>query len=95
MPKEEFPFYDSSYVKLSEKVYRLVMLEGNFGQANLKGDNRPSGYLAGKLHSLIFRSRRNLRVLSLFPKNALRHIHRVIVIGIKTVLKDAFSSQKK
>ena len=95
LPKEEFPFYDSSYVKLTEKVYRLVMLEGNFGQANLKDDNRPSGYLAGKLHSLIFRSRRNLRVLSLFPKDALRHIHRVIAIGIKAVLKDAFSSQKK
>ena len=95
LPKDEFPFYDSSYVKLSEKVYRLVMLEGNFGQANLKDDNRPSGYLAGKLHSLIFRLKRNFRVLALFPKDSLRHIHRVAAIGIKAVLKDVFSSQKK
>lgn len=95
LPKDEFPFYDTSYVKLTEKVYRLVMLEGNFGQANLKDENRPSGYLAGKLHSLTFRLKRNFRVLALFPKDSLRHIHRVAAIGIKAVLKDAFSSQKK
>ena len=95
LPKEEFPFYDSRYMKLSEKVYKLVMLEGNFGQENLRNDDRPSGYLAGKLHSLAFRIRRNFRVLSLFPKDALRHIHRVTALGIKTVLKDAFTTQKK
>jgi hypothetical protein len=95
LPEEEFPFYDRSHVKLSEKVYKLVMLEGNFGQENLKNDERPSGYLSGKVHSLTFRFKRNFRVLTLFPKDSLRHMHRVAAIGIKAVLKDAFCNQKK
>ena len=89
LPREEFPFYDSSYVKLSEKVYRLVMLEGNFGQENMKIHNRPDGYMVGKLYSLYFRARRNMRVLFLFPKDACRHISKVFFRGIRAVLRDA------
>ena len=88
LPEGEFPFYDRSHMDLAQKVYKLVMLEGNFGQENLKDDERPSGYLAGKVHSLTFRLRRNFRVLTLFPKDSLRHIHRVVAIGIKAVLKE-------
>ena len=90
LPVEEYPFYDKKYSRLKEKVFRLVMLEGNFGQQNLKEHKRPSGYLRGKLYSLAFRTKRNMRVLFLFPKDSLRHIGKVIDKGIRAVLVDIF-----
>ena len=90
LPKEEYPFYDRKHLKLAEKVFRLVMIEGNFGYENMKTHNRPKGYLKGKLYSLAFRTKRNMRVLSLFPKDSLRHICRVINKGVRVVLVDIF-----
>lgn len=90
LPEEELPFYDKKYLKLSKKVLDLVMLEGNFGKENLKGYKRPKGYIAGKLYSLRHRVYRNLRVLTLFPKEAFRHIFRVYTHGVAVVLEDKF-----
>ena len=90
LPVEEYPFYDKKYSRLKEKVFRLVMLEGNFGHENMKTHNRPNGYLRGKLYSLAFRAKRNMRVLFLFPKDSLRHIGRVIYKGVWVVLVDIF-----
>ena len=94
LPVEEYPFYDKKYSRLKEKVFRLVMLEGNFGQQNLKEQKRPDGYLRGKLYSLAFRTKRNMRVLFLFPKDSLRHIGKVVDKGIRAVLIDIFGKKQ-
>lgn len=94
LPVEEYPFYDKKYSRLKEKVFRLVMLEGNFGQQNLKDQKRPDGYLRGKLYSLSFRTKRNMRVLFLFPKDSLRHIGKVVDKGIRAVLIDIFGKKQ-
>lgn len=94
LPVEEYPFYDKKYSRLKEKVFRLVMLEGNFGQQNLKDQKRPDGYLRGKLYSLAFRTKRNMRVLFLFPKDSLRHIGKVVDKGIRAVLIDIFCKKQ-
>jgi hypothetical protein len=94
LPVEEYPFYDKKYSRLKEKVFRLVMLEGNFGQQNLKEHKRPDGYLRGKLYSLAFRTKRNMRVLFLFPKDSLRHIGKVVDKGIRAVLIDIFGKKQ-
>ena len=94
LPVEEYPFYDKKYSMLKEKVFRLVMLEGNFGQQNLKDQKRPDGYLRGKLYSLAFRTKRNMRVLFLFPKDSLRHIGKVVDKGIRAVLIDVFGKKQ-
>ena len=94
LPVEEYPFYDKKYSRLKEKVFRLVMLEGNFGQQNLKEHKRPDGYLRGKLYSLAFRTKRNMRVLFLFPKASLRHIGKVVDKGIRAVLIDIFGKKQ-
>lgn len=94
LPVEEYPFYDKKYSRLKEKVFRLVMLEGNFGQQNLKDQKRPEGYLRGKLYSLAFRTKRNMRVLFLFPKDSLRHIGKVVDKGIRAVLIDIFGKKQ-
>ena len=91
LPVGEMPFYDPTYRTKAAKVLALIMREGNFGQENLKGYNRPKGYVAGKLYSFKHRFWRNLRVLRLFPLEALRHISKVFVCGIAVVFSDKFA----
>ena len=88
---EEMPFYDAKYGKKAEKVLALIMREGNFGQENLKDYKRPKGYVAGKWYSFRRRFGRNLRVLRLFPFEAMRHIFRVFVCGIAVMFSDKFA----
>lgn len=91
LPAAEMPFYDGKYDKLAGKVLDLIMLEGNFGKENLRGHNRPNGYIAGKLYSFSKRFKRNFRVLRLFPKEALRQLLKVFFVGIAVVFSDKFA----
>ena len=91
LPVEEMPFYDARFRKLASKVLDLIMFEGNFGQENLKGYKRPKGYFAGKWYSFRHRFGRNLRVLRLFPFEAMRQIIKVFVCGIGVMFSDKFA----
>lgn len=90
LPADEMPFYEPKYKKTAEKVLELIMLEGNFGKENMKGYNRPKGYVAGKWYSFKKRFGRNLRVLSIFPMESLRHITKVFICGIGVMFSDKF-----
>ena len=88
---DEMPFYDDKYRKKAAKVLELILLEGNFGWENLKGYNRPKGYVAGKWYSFWKRFGRNLRVLRLFPYEAIRYMCKVFFVGIAVMFNDKFS----
>ena len=90
LPPNEMPFYNDKYKVLSEKVLKLIMIEGNFGKENLKGYNRPKGYFAGKFYSLSKRVQRNYRVFRLFPRDAFMHLGKVFCWGIAAVFNDKF-----
>lgn len=90
LPADEMPFYEPKYKKTAEKVLELIMLEGNFGKENMKGYKRPKGYVAGKWYSFKRRFGRNLRVLSIFPMESLRHITKVFICGIGVMFSDKF-----
>ena len=90
LPADEMPFYEPKYKKTAEKVLELIMLEGNFGKENMKGYNRPKGYVAGKWYSFKKRFGRNLRVLSIFPMESFRHITKVFICGIGVMFSDKF-----
>lgn len=91
LPADEMPFYEPKYKKTAEKVLELIMLEGNFGMENRKDYKRPKGYVAGKWYSFKRRFARNLRVLSIFPMESLRHITKVFICGIGVMFSDKFS----
>ena len=91
LPADQMPFYDPKYKRAAGKVLELIMLEGNFGQENMKGYKRPKGYLAGKWYSFKKRFGRNLRVLRIFPKESMRHMAKVIFIGIAVMFNDKYS----
>lgn len=90
LPADEMPFYEPKYKKTAEKVLELIMLEGNFGMENRKDYKRPKGYVAGKWYSFKRRFGRNLRVLSIFPMESLRHITKVFICGIGVMFSDKF-----
>ena len=90
LPADEMPFYEPKYKKTAEKVLELIILEGNFGKENMKGYNRPKGYVAGKWYSFKKRFGRNLRVLSIFPMESLRYITKVFICGIGVMFSDKF-----
>ena len=91
LPADEMPFYDPKYKKAAEKVLELIMLEGNFGQENMKGYKRPKGYVAGKWYSFKKRFGRNLRVLRIFPMESLRHMAKVTCVGIAVMFNDKYA----
>lgn len=91
LPQDEMPFYDAKYSRLASKVLDLMLLEGNFGQENHKSYKRPKGYVAGKLYSFMKRSQRNLRVLRLFPKEALMQWWKVLFVGVAVVFSEKFA----
>lgn len=91
LPEDEMPFYDAKYKRKAEKVLELIMLEGNFGKENLKGYKRPKGYVAGKWYSFKKRFSRNFRVLRIFPKESMRHMAKVIFIGLAVMFNDKYA----
>ena len=91
LPADEMPFYDPKYKKAAEKVLELIMLEGNFGQENMKGYKRPNGYVAGKWYSFKKRFGRNFRVLRIFPKESMRHMAKVIFVGLAVMFNDKYA----
>ena len=91
LPADEMPFYDPKYKKVAEKVLELIMLEGNFGKENMKGYKRPKGYVAGKWYSFKKRFGRNFRVLRIFPKESMRHMSKVIFVGLAVMFNDKYA----
>ncbi len=91
LPVAEMPFYDSRYKKTAGKVLDLMLLEGNFGHENLKNYKRPEGYFAGKWYSFKKRFARNLRVLRIFPKESMRHMAKVLFIGVAVIFNEKYS----
>ena len=91
LPADEMPFYDPKYKKVAEKVLELIMLEGNFGKENMKEYKRPKGYVAGKWYSFKKRFGRNFRVLRIFPKESMRHMAKVIFVGLAVMFNDKYA----
>lgn len=88
LPENEFPFYEKRYKKLSIRVRNLVIAEGNFGKLNFKGYDRPDGYYSGKAYSFWKKVKRNMKVMTLFPKSAFFYLVRVIRNGVTAVFND-------
>ena len=91
LPVAEMPFYDSRYKKTADKVLDLILLEGNFGQENMKNYKRPKGYFAGKWYSFRKRFARNMRVLRIFPIESMRHMTKVLFVGIAVLFNEKYS----
>lgn len=88
LPQEEYPFYTPECSRSGSKVLEIILQEGNFGRANPRRTRRPSGYLAGKMHSLIGTQKRFIRLLPIFPQEVSAVWARYLYLGTKQVLLD-------
>lgn len=88
LPQDEFPFYTTRYSERGSTVLDTIMREGNFGKIDPHRANRPSGYLSGKLHSLMWQQRRFFFLLPFFTFEIIPAWTKVLYSGIKQVLRD-------
>ena len=88
LPQEEYPFYTSRCSRIGSKVLEIILQEGNFGRANPHRTSRPSGYLAGKLHSFIGTQRRFIHLLPIFPQEVIAVCARYLYLGTKQIFRD-------
>lgn len=89
LPAEKLPFYDASCRSKAPKLYKRIMLEGNFRRQNRFKNRKPKGRLMKKIHSFIVIFVEFFQLVFLFPKQAWHET--------KTLLKTSFwkNFQKK
>lgn len=90
LPADEMPLYTGKYKKQSFLLMGLIMREGNFAIEKHKQYKRPQGYVSGKLYSLVQQTKRDLYIYRMFPRQALKHLAKVLFGGIGIVFNDKF-----
>ena len=84
-PQQDFPFYEVS--EKADKVFARIMKEGNFGKETSYYKGRSSNVLMTKLNSLRFHVARAVSMMTLFPKQELRHLHYLLYRAVQTLRK--------
>ena len=90
LPADEMPLYTGKYKKQSFLLMNLIMREGNFAIEKHKQYKRPQGYVSGKLYSLVQQTKRDIYIYRMFPRQALKHLAKVLFGGIGIVFNDKF-----
>jgi succinate dehydrogenase/fumarate reductase cytochrome b subunit len=88
LDEKEFPFYDASMKKTAQKVLHRIEAEGNFGFFVQHRRQRPEGYVAGKIYSLIYNGKRYPALACLFPELTLTHFIFYVTNGVAHVFMD-------
>lgn len=88
LPQEECPLYTPRYGRKAGIILSFIISEGNFGKALKKDNDRPEGYIAGKLYSFRMQSGRLTRKLHIDPVLMTRCHYRFIRHGIRAVWND-------
>lgn len=75
LPAEEMPLYVSDgtekEARQTEKAFRILINEGNFGHLHQVQETRPKAYLAGKIHSFLSNYIRYRKLNRIFSTNAI------------------------
>ena len=88
LPEDEFPFYESKYIRKASKTLERIMYEGNFGQQTEFVRKPTRGYLCEKLFSLKCYIKRFFGIVGIYPYHAIQQIYYSIVEGIARLIRD-------
>lgn len=88
LQKEECPFYSAKNHIITDKIFSLIIKEGNFGRNDSDGSQRPEGYLRGKLYSFRQLNKKMRTRIGIDPDNILRYYISYVKKSIKVVVKD-------
>lgn len=95
LPEPEFPFYFPLYRARAEKIFGIILCEGNFGRHAPGQTPRPDSYWRGKLHSYTRYQKRLFSLFPLAPENVIRCYARFVYKGIERVLTDQLCGKKQ
>ena len=88
LPQEEFPLYNEKYLKLSKKVRKYVLTDGNFGMNLGKAKEKKGKYILDKFTAFKFHISRVFRMLAIFPKHTCLVFWYMIRDGVAHIFKD-------
>lgn len=83
LPSEEFPFYRSDIDP--SPVFRFILDDGNFGKTSKYYTNSSSNFIIKKLKSLGWHISRGSKMISLFPKQEVRHFIFIVYIAFQYI----------
>ena len=81
LPEAEMPFYDSSYRRKAERLFRRIMKDGNFNRANRFRNKKPKKRFWHKVHAFICIFVDFFHRLGVFPSNAFREMGHALRMG--------------
>ncbi len=88
LPVEYFPLYSKRpNIRQAQRILDVVIREGNFGLHDPVMLRKPKGYTAGKLWRIFYISKRNLRLLRIFPAKTIISYPYFLFNGIVGFLK--------
>ena len=88
MPQENFPFYDQRNRKYSDRLLKMIMAEGNFGQSGPYVRVRKKSYLYEKWFSFRCHVGRIFNMVMIFPRLSYDSMVYMLTGGIGQVYKD-------
>lgn len=92
LPENECPLYSTVYREEAERIFSVIIKDGNFGKA-CKSSVRPKGYLASKAYSL------RLIISWLYPKfrvdpeTVMSYFCAYAISGSKRIIKEVFAKR--
>ena len=86
LPEDECPLYDGKFRQKSDMIMEIIWSEGNFGKYAQKGIKpRPTGLIAGKLHSFRRNSSRYGKLIPISPCYMIHSWISYTITGIRNV----------
>lgn len=82
LSETEIPFFDASYRRKSQKLYRRVMAEGNFRRPNRFKRRKPKNKLLHKLHAFVCIFIDFFHLAAVFPRQAFREMFTKMRSGV-------------
>jgi hypothetical protein len=86
---EEFPFFDESQQRLTPRIVRRMLDEGNFGKKRSVYSGRGKNYILDKTRSMIAHVFRTFQLMGTFPSQAFRRFVLTMWDGFAKVFSDA------
>ncbi|MDD3038790.1 nucleotidyltransferase family protein [Bacteroides sp.] len=93
LPREEYPFYTDRYAGQAATVVGMIEVGGNFGFFDPARTERPTGYIAGKMHSFRRMNGHYAKLFALFPREVVAICVRYLYVGVRQVIKEVLTSK--
>lgn len=93
--QEEMPLYSEKYQEQTEKVWKLILKGGNFGEFEIQRNYYNEPYLYRKAKSFVLHHKNYYRLMSISAEDAFFSYFHILYTGIEQVIMDIFVNKRK